>query len=112
MLYESTVIVIDDDEINRKELLSHIEDNYNVLEAASGAEAIRLLQGGGDSFAAVLLKLNMAVLDGLGFLEEYSRNNAFSAVPVLVVAETEKTLLRGKGPGTGSGGLYQEAIFS
>ena len=65
---KARVLVIDDEEIARKNL-AHIlvKENYDVMTAADGAEALRVLES--SEFDAVLTDLRMGKIDGMDLLE-------------------------------------------
>jgi ATP-dependent Lon protease len=65
---KARVLVIDDEEIARRNL-AHIlvKENYDVMTAADGAEALRVLES--SEFDAVLTDLRMGKIDGMDLLE-------------------------------------------
>src|SRR5512139_2106871 len=65
---KARVLVIDDEEIARKNL-EHIlmKENYDVMTAADGAQALRELES--SEFDAVLTDLRMGKVDGMDLLE-------------------------------------------
>lgn len=65
---KARILVIDDEEIARKNL-AHIlvKENYDVMTAADGAEALRALES--SEFDAVLTDLRMGKIDGMDLLE-------------------------------------------
>jgi ATP-dependent Lon protease len=65
---KARVLVIDDEEIARKNL-AHIlvKENYDVMTAADGAEALRVLES--SEFDTVLTDLRMGKIDGMDLLE-------------------------------------------
>ena len=65
-----TILVADDVEINRAVLRSIFEEDYNVLEAENGEQALFLMRQYRDSIAIVLLDLIMPVRDGYEVMEE------------------------------------------
>ncbi len=65
---KARVLVVDDEEIARKNL-AHIlvKENYDVMTAADGAEALRVLES--SEFDVVLTDLRMGKIDGMDLLE-------------------------------------------
>jgi ATP-dependent Lon protease len=63
------VLVVDDEEIARKNL-EHIlkKENYTVITAASGAEAIEMMEA--SDFDVVLTDIRMEKVDGIQVLEK------------------------------------------
>lgn len=66
------ILIVDDEKMNRA-LLKHIfEEQYEVLEAANGEEAIALLDANVEQIQVVFLDLLMPVMDGFGVLDHMS----------------------------------------
>lgn len=85
-----TVLIVDDDEINRDILRSCLEENYDILEAADGQEALQVLSDHTDEVDGILLDLIMPGMDGYGFLEQYSKEKRWQNIPVLVSTADER----------------------
>ena len=83
-----TVLCVDDNAINREILSEVLSDDYQVLTAANGAEALETLRSG-IGISAVLLDLLMPVMDGRTFLKELAQDPALRDIPVLVVTGDE-----------------------
>ncbi len=66
-----TVLVIDDEAGLRRSLRAHLEDmDYEVLEAGDGREGLDVLVAHMDAVRAVVVDLNMPVMDGYSFIQE------------------------------------------
>ncbi|MEG2641317.1 MAG: response regulator, partial [Eubacterium sp.] len=65
----NTVLVIEDNIVNRKVLYKILEDEYNVLEAKNGEEGLAMLQANPQT-AAVILDLVMPIMDGFAFMSK------------------------------------------
>ncbi len=65
------ILVIDDEEGLRRSLRAFLEDlGYDTLDAANGKEGLEALRRSMPDLAAVIVDLNMPVLDGYGFLKQ------------------------------------------
>ena len=80
-----TILVADDVEINRAVLRSIFEEDYNVLEAENGEQALFLMRQYRDSIAIVLLDLIMPVRDGYEVMEERQADPSLRGLPVAVI---------------------------
>lgn len=91
------ILVVDDVEVNRVILREIFRDDYTILEAENGVEALEMIDAYGEGLAAVLLDIIMPVMDGFGVLEVLHRRSFMEKVPVfLITAEcTEESTLRG-----------------
>lgn len=96
-----TVLCVDDDRINRMLLQKILSDEYEVLEASDGQEAMRVLNAQADSLSAVFLDLIMPVMDGYEVLSAMRAQENLSQIPVIITTgdqgqETEmKALMLG-----------------
>ena len=91
-----TVLVVDDVKAERRMLEHMLEDNYNVLLADNGEEALETLNKCKNEISLVLLDLVMPRMDGHQVLREMSKDEELSAIPVIVLtseASTEVTSL-------------------
>ena len=76
-----TALIVDDDRMTRRTLSMALEDDYRVLTAADGLEALDVL--GKQDVDLVLTDLDMPGLDGIGLLEEMK--GSWEQVPVIVI---------------------------
>ena len=61
---ERSILVVDDNEINRGILGEIFKDKYNILEAGDGVQAMKMIEENKDNLAAVLLDIIMPEMDG------------------------------------------------
>lgn len=95
---QRTVLVVDDNELNRQVLHKILETEYSVLEAENGEAALNLLLTTDESICAVLLDILMPVMDGFEVLKKMSNDVKLSQIPVIVTTgsnnnETEERAL-------------------
>ena len=85
-------LVVDDLEMNRFIIGEALKDEFEVLEASNGKEALALLERGEDEFEVVLLDLAMPTMNGYEFLEALHGSAVTDPPPILVItadADTE-----------------------
>lgn len=80
-----TVLVVEDNEINRDILQEILSDNYNVIEAEDGRKGFQLLQENYKRLSLVLLDIHLPYMNGFEFLEKYSADKMLTAVPIIVM---------------------------
>lgn len=88
MAKDKTILIVDDIEINRMILSEVFEDDYNIAEASNGAEAVEIMNSG-ITVSAVLLDLNMPVLDGIGVLKEMNKSQQINYIPVFLITAVD-----------------------
>lgn len=78
------VLIVDDQEVNRRMLSKIIESDYDVVCAENGQEALNILYKEYKSISAIILYLMMPVMNGYDFLESISHDVYLSNIPVIV----------------------------
>lgn len=87
---QKKILIVDDQPINRKILNQLLGGAYTIVHAENGQEALSILRTEGDGISAVLLDLVMPTLDGYGVLEAMAEDARLSAIPVIVVSQSDK----------------------
>lgn len=90
-----TILIIDDEEINRAILTNIFEPAYNILEAKDGQEGLELIRREETRLSAVLLDVVMPRLNGLELLRQLSAQGLPERIPVfLITADGGSTTMR------------------
>ena len=85
-----SVLIVDDDAINRELLGFIVAEKYRVVMAGNGREALDILRGDGHRISLVLLDLLMPVMDGFAVLREMHEDAQLRQIPTIVLtSETE-----------------------
>ncbi len=89
---KNTILVADDSSIILNFLESSIKDNYEVMKANNGKDAIEKIQN--NDIYAILLDLNMPEINGFEVLNYLKENNLINKIPVVVITgdDTEETI--------------------
>ncbi|MEG1524775.1 MAG: EAL domain-containing protein [Clostridia bacterium] len=86
-----TVLVVDDNVINRTILTKLIAKEYRVLQAENGQAALKILGEHHDEIAVMILDLIMPIMDGYAVLETIDNDVRYKNLPVIVVTENNDT---------------------
>ena len=91
------ILIVDDIEINRLILREILEADYQVLEAANGEEAFKILYEDNAAPTMVLLDIMMPGIDGFQVLDRIKSEDATKSIPVLFItaADSDETESRG-----------------
>ena len=84
MEHRKTILVVEDEALNRKILRKFLSDTYEITEAANGVEAWETLQARSAEIAAVLLDIRMPVMDGYAVLKKMQEAK-MDELPVIVI---------------------------
>ena len=88
-----TILIVDDQEIIRDALGAMLEDQYEILYAENGREAMDMIQEHMEELSIVLLDLIMPVMNGFQVLEHIREDEELRKIPVIVMtAEREAEL--------------------
>lgn len=79
------VLLADDIELNRAFLNDILSDEYRVIEAASGREAVEVIQNCRTELAAVLLSARMSEPDGFQALSLMGEKGWLEEIPVILI---------------------------
>jgi len=89
MTSPGTILVVDDDFLNRILLSTNLrEDGYTVELAENGRQALEMLAA--QPFDVVLLDLLMPEMDGYQVLEQIKADSAWRNIPVIVVSSLDE----------------------
>lgn len=83
-----TLLIVDDEEINRAILGNLFDQEYRIIEACNGREALTILQRK-EPVSAILLDVIMPEMDGMTLLRKLHRMGLPKRIPVfLITADT------------------------
>ncbi|MBO4913350.1 MAG: response regulator [Butyrivibrio sp.] len=89
---DRSIMLVDDNDINRGILAEIFKDKYNIIEASDGSEAVRLINQESSKLAAVLLDVIMPGMDGYAVLEAMvKQDNLNERIPVLMITADTST---------------------
>ncbi|MBP5343056.1 EAL domain-containing protein [bacterium] len=87
-----TILVVEDEVINRETLNEILKDSYNVIFATNGKEAIDIISLNKDNISLILLDLIMPIMKGFDVLEWMILNNNLQKhIPVIVITADQKS---------------------
>ena len=88
-----TILVVDDSDIIRNLISKMFSDEYKIITATDGKEALDIVANNNDLFG-VLLDLNMPNVNGFAVLEYFKQNGLFSKIPVAIITgdDTKETI--------------------
>ncbi len=84
------ILVVDDEAINRELLTMMLQDDYDVMTAADGNEALAIAHTHAQMLSLILLDLLMPGLHGLQVLRKLQESNDTAEIPVVVVTADQK----------------------
>lgn len=89
-----TVLVVDDQELNRDILGRILEDRYNVIYACDGVEALEIIKENAESLSIVMLDILMPKMDGFEVLRIMKADDRLKSIPVIVLTAEKSAELK------------------
>ena len=84
------ILVADDEAINRELLGMIIGEEYEVLYAEDGREALEMIRENAEHLSIAVLDLDMPGMSGLDVLKEVRRDPALNSLPIIALTSTEE----------------------
>lgn len=83
-----TILLVDDTELNRKFMIPAFENNYFILEAESGKDALTILKS--NHVDLIITDIFMEDMDGYELIRAVRGNEQIRHIPVIAVTETDE----------------------
>ncbi len=80
------ILIADDSEMNRSILADMLGDEYEIIEAENGAEAVVILQKRNMEITLMLLDIVMPEMDGFEVLAVMNKNHWIEDIPVIMIS--------------------------
>jgi two-component system chemotaxis response regulator CheY len=96
------ILVVDDSAAIRNILKLALFENYEVLEAENGKDALERSKGAGVSL--FLLDVNMPVMDGISLVRELRSTGEYGATPIIMLTTESRDDKKQQGRDAGANG--------
>lgn len=90
------VLIVEDMEINREILVNILEDEYAILQAKDGVEAMKVIEEEKEDIVAILLDLVMPNMDGFEVMSKLREQGLMKKIPVLVISASNQPATEAK----------------
>ena len=84
------ILIVDDSQMNRELLAEMLQEDFKLMEAENGKQAVEILQKHSSEIALVLLDIIMPVMNGFEVLEVMNEKHMMENIPVIMIS-TENT---------------------
>jgi len=81
---KNKILIVEDSSINRSILKRILADEYDIIEASDGIEALDMIEKRYTEIAAVILDLLMPKMGGLELLKIISTKEKYNQMPVMI----------------------------
>ena len=93
---KETILIVDDTRLQRTVIKKLFGEHFNLLEAASGEECLKIIQENTADIDLILLDLVMPGIDGFEVLRRRQNMQEFLDIPVLFSQQMTATIYRQK----------------
>ncbi len=84
----NTILITDDNVLDNVILRDYLyKERFNVISALNGREALEMLES--RNVDLIILDLVMPVLDGYGFMKQFSKTRLYKEIPVIVASSLD-----------------------
>lgn len=80
------ILIVDDVEINRELLSEILSDEYEILMAENGKQAMKVLEAQNDQIAVMMLDLVMPQMDGFAVLRELQHRSWSKNIGIIIIS--------------------------
>jgi putative two-component system response regulator len=80
------ILITDDSEMNRMILDDMLGDEFQIIEAVNGKQAIDIIEKMGTSLDVILLDIVMPEMDGFDVLAKMNQNGWIDEIPVIMIS--------------------------
>ncbi len=94
--YRPLLLIVDDSPMNREILSEMLQEEYEIIQAQNGKEAISALEEHGKKISLVLLDIVMPDMDGFEVLSRMVRRGWIEGIPVIMISseDSDESVLR------------------
>lgn len=86
---KALILIVDDQEMNRALLSDMLENDYEILEASDGLEAMKQMDDRKNEIASVLLDIRMPNMDGFEVLSRMKHDKDLEQIPVIMISNDD-----------------------
>ena len=86
VITKQKILIADDSEMNRELLAAILEEEYEIIQANDGVQAVDCLQRHAEEISLLLLDIVMPHMDGFEVLSYMNKEHWIDAIPVVIIS--------------------------
>ena len=86
VITKQKILIADDSEMNRELLAAILEEEYDIIQANDGVQAVDCLQRHAEEISLLLLDIVMPHMDGFEVLSYMNKEHWIDAIPVVIIS--------------------------
>ena len=86
VITKQKILIADDSEMNRELLAAILEEEYDIIQANDGVQAVDCLQRHAEEISLLLLDIVMPHMDGFEVLSYMNKEHWIDSIPVVIIS--------------------------
>lgn len=86
VIAKQKILIADDSEMNRELLAAILEEEYDIIQANDGVQAVDCLQRHAEEISLLLLDIVMPYMDGFEVLSYMNKEHWIDSIPVVIIS--------------------------
>lgn len=108
VITKQKILIADDSEMNRELLAAILEEEYDIIQANDGVQAVDCLQRHAEEISLLLLDIVMPHMDGFEVLSYMNKEHWIDAIPVVIISSENSPIYIKRGYDLGATGFIEK----
>ena len=108
VITKQKILIADDSEMNRELLAAILEEEYDIIQANDGVQAVDCLQRQAEEISLLLLDIVMPHMDGFEVLSYMNKEHWIDAIPVVIISSENSPIYIKRGYDLGATGFIEK----
>ena len=97
VITKQKILIADDSEMNRELLAAILEEEYDIIQANDGVQAVDCLQRHAEEISLLLLDIVMPHMDGFEVLSYMNKEHWIDSIPVVIISSENSPIYKKRG---------------
>ena len=108
VITKQKILIADDSEMNRELLAAILEEEYDIIQANDGVQAVDCLQRHAEEISLLLLDIVMPHMDGFEVLSYMNKEHWIDSIPVVIISSENSPIYIKRGYDLGATGFIEK----
>ena len=108
VITKQKILIADDSEMNRELLAAILEEEYDIIQANDGVQAVDCLQRHAEEISLLLLDIVMPHMDGFEVLSYMNKEHWIDSIPVVIISSENSPIYIKRGYDLGATDLIEK----
>ena len=108
VIIKQKILIADDSEMNRELLAAILEEEYDIIQANDGVQAVDCLQRHAEEISLLLLDIVMPHMDGFEVLSYMNKEHWIDSIPVVIISSENSPIYIKRGYDLGAADFIEK----